>query len=44
MYLLGLYACCRPVAGETASLRRRKRQFLVRATANVLIAVCHLPG
>lgn len=44
MYLLVLFACCQPIAGEIASLRRRKRQFLVRAPANVQIAACHLPG
>lgn len=44
MHLLGLYACCQPIAGEAASLRRRKRQFLVRATVSVQIAACHLPG
>lgn len=39
-----MYACSQPIAGEIASLRRKKRQFLVRATVNVQITAYHFPG
>lgn len=44
MYLLGLYIHCQPIAGEMASVMRRKRHFPGRATAKLTIAACCLPA
>lgn len=43
-FFLGLYTCYQPIAGEMASVMRKKRHFPGRAVANLLAGASCLPG